>query len=197
MSEQLKKCYTYDGTTKEYLYENIAQYDELESKKQKRDIYAMPPNSTFAIPPAKQKGKAIVFNGSWSYVNDYRGCLVLSNNTVSVNTELGDVQGMITPENISKYDFINVKVEINDISTYMFFFEYLESENLYIDSNGIIKEKPEPTIQEQLEAKENEYQMNRWQREGILAQNSEYSDYTKNKAQELEDLAEELRKKKK
>lgn len=52
---------------------------------------------------------------------------------------------------------------------------------------------PEPTIEEILIQKEQEYQMNRWQREGILAEGSLYSDYTKNKAQELEDLAEQIR----
>ena len=35
--------------------------------------------------------------------------------------------------------------------------------------------------------------MNRWQREGILAENSSYSDFAKARAQELEDLAEEIR----
>ena len=52
---------------------------------------------------------------------------------------------------------------------------------------------PEPTLEEQVIALEHQYNMCRWQREGILAPNSEYSDYTKNKAQEIEDLAEELR----
>ena len=58
---------------------------------------------------------------------------------------------------------------------------------------GYAPAKPQPTIQEQVTALENEYQMNRWQREGILAQNSNYSQYTKDKAQEIEDLAEQLR----
>lgn len=53
--------------------------------------------------------------------------------------------------------------------------------------------KPEPSLEEQLIAKEHEYGMNRWQREGILAEGSVYSDYAKAKAQELEDLAEQLR----
>ena len=48
-------------------------------------------------------------------------------------------------------------------------------------------------LQQQVEQKETEYGMTRWQREGILAQNSEYSQYTKVKAQEIEDLAEQLR----
>ena len=52
---------------------------------------------------------------------------------------------------------------------------------------------PEPTIEEQVVRLEREYGMNRWQREGILAEGSLYSQYTKNKAQEIEDIAEQLR----
>ena len=50
-----------------------------------------------------------------------------------------------------------------------------------------------PTKQEILSQKESEYGMNRWQREGILAENSSYSYFAKARAQELEDLAEEIR----
>ena len=58
---------------------------------------------------------------------------------------------------------------------------------------GYAPTKPEPTLQERLEQLEKEYQMNRWQREAILAPNSLYSDFTKKRAQELEDLAEQIR----
>ena len=51
----------------------------------------------------------------------------------------------------------------------------------------------EPTLQEQLESLEHKYQMNRWQREIILAENSGASDYSKNKAQEIENIAEQIR----
>lgn len=54
--------------------------------------------------------------------------------------------------------------------------------------------KPEPTVEERLIQLEEEYQMNRWQREAILAPNSPYSEFTKKRAQELEDLAEQIRK---
>lgn len=53
--------------------------------------------------------------------------------------------------------------------------------------------KPEPTLEEQVVSLEQTYGMTRWQREGILAEGSLYSDYTKAKAQEIEDLAKELR----
>ena len=52
---------------------------------------------------------------------------------------------------------------------------------------------PEPTIEEQVASLEQIYGMTRWQREGILAEGSLYSEYTKAKAQEIEDLAKELR----
>lgn len=53
--------------------------------------------------------------------------------------------------------------------------------------------KPEPTLAEQVEEKEQEYQMTRWQREIILAEGSGASEYSKAKAQEIEDLAKQLR----
>lgn len=52
---------------------------------------------------------------------------------------------------------------------------------------------PEPTTEEQVIRLEREYGMNRWQREGILAEGSLYSEYTKNKAQEIENIAEQIR----
>ncbi len=51
----------------------------------------------------------------------------------------------------------------------------------------------EPTLEEQVASLEQAYGMSRWQREGILAEGSLFSDYTKAKAQEIEDLAEQLR----
>lgn len=53
---------------------------------------------------------------------------------------------------------------------------------------------PEKPLEVQLEEKEQEYQMNRWQREIILSHNSGASNYSKQKAQELENLAKKLRK---
>ena len=58
---------------------------------------------------------------------------------------------------------------------------------------GYAPAKPEPTIEEQVASLEQTYGMTRWQREGILAEGSLYSEYTKSKAQEIEDLAKELR----
>ena len=53
--------------------------------------------------------------------------------------------------------------------------------------------KPEPTLAEKVEEKEKEYQMTRWQREIILAESSGASEYSKDKAREIEELARQLR----
>lgn len=53
--------------------------------------------------------------------------------------------------------------------------------------------EPEPTLERRVRSLERDYNMARWQREGILADGSPYSEYAKAKAQEIEDLAEELR----
>lgn len=59
---------------------------------------------------------------------------------------------------------------------------------------GYVPSKPTPTLQEQLETLEAQYKMNRWQREIILASDSGASDYVKSKAQEIENIAEQIRK---
>lgn len=76
---------------------------------------------------------------------------------------------------------------------------WCNSNNAHIDVKDgqyiIVKNAPipEPTLEEQVSYLEQTYGMNRWQREGILAEGSLYSEYTKSKAQEIEDLAKELR----
>ena len=52
---------------------------------------------------------------------------------------------------------------------------------------------PEPTVQEQVNSLERQFHMYRWQREWILSAESTYSDYTKQIAQQIEELAEQLR----
>lgn len=76
---------------------------------------------------------------------------------------------------------------------------WCNSNNAHIEDKGEYFEivantpAPAPTLQEQVEILENQYQMCRWQREGILAEGSLYSQYSKDKAQEIEDIAEQLR----
>ena len=76
----------------------------------------------------------------------------------------------------------------------MVFDEIVETDKNYFLHNGeYVTEIPEPTLEEQVSSLEQTYGMTRWQREGILAEGSLYSEYTKAKAQEIEDLAKELR----
>lgn len=88
---------------------------------------------------------------------------------------------------------------ITDYKSYAETAAWCNNNNAHMEDKGAYYEVvenspvPEPTIEEQLIMLENDYQMNRWQREGILAEGSLYSDYTKAKAQELEDLAEQIR----
>jgi len=58
---------------------------------------------------------------------------------------------------------------------------------------GFAPTKPAETPKEKLDRLEMEYQMPRYVREGILAEGSPYSDFTKARAQELEDIAEQIR----
>lgn len=58
---------------------------------------------------------------------------------------------------------------------------------------GYAPAKPEPTIEEQVTKLETETGLTRIMREIVLAENSGASDYVKAKANEIEDLAEQLR----
>lgn len=58
---------------------------------------------------------------------------------------------------------------------------------------GYAPVEPTPTIEEQLKEKEIQYNMSRWQHEYIVANSSLFPEFVVDRAQELEDLAEELR----
>lgn len=74
-----------------------------------------------------------------------------------------------------------------------------ETDKYHIDSDSVYyfvaknEEPKELTVEEKVKLLEKKYNMNRWQREIILAKGSGASAYTKEKAQKIEDLAKELR----
>ena len=76
---------------------------------------------------------------------------------------------------------------------------WCNNNNAHIEDKGayyeVVANEPakEPTVEEKVQELESKYKMTRWQREAILAEGSAYSDYTKEKAQEIETLAEQLR----
>ena len=63
----------------------------------------------------------------------------------------------------------------------------------FADTPEYISKKSRQQLEQQVNSLEQQYQMYRWQREMILAEGSSASDYAKSKAQEIEDLAEQLR----
>lgn len=64
----------------------------------------------------------------------------------------------------------------------------------WADTPEYIEKKKRQELMNRVDSLEKQYNMYRWQREMILDEASHVSDYTKEKAQEIEDLAEELRK---
>lgn len=67
------QVYKYDEETKEYLGEETALIDPLETQLQKKDIYLLPANATFEKPNL-QDGFASVFNNDkWENIEDNRG----------------------------------------------------------------------------------------------------------------------------
>ena len=67
------QVYRYDEETKEYIGDEIAIVDPLESVKLGRTIYLLPANATFEKPNL-QDGFASVFNGTqWENIEDNRG----------------------------------------------------------------------------------------------------------------------------
>ena len=66
--------YKYDELTKEYIGYEEALLDPLETELKGENVYLLPANATFTVPPAKKEGFAIVWNGeAWQEVEDNRG----------------------------------------------------------------------------------------------------------------------------
>ncbi len=76
------KIYMFDEVTKEYLGEEDALIDPLETQKQGKPIYLLAANATFERPPAAKPGYARIFADGWQYVDDNRG-------KTAVNAERG------------------------------------------------------------------------------------------------------------
>lgn len=62
------KVYLYDEITKEFIMEEDAHIDPLETKKKGKNVYLLPANATFKEPMQAKEGFKIVFNGKeWEY----------------------------------------------------------------------------------------------------------------------------------
>jgi hypothetical protein len=80
--------YTYDEN-KEYSGESVTMLDPEETKKQEKEVWLMPPNST-TKKPVKKEGYTPVWSGSaWKQVEDHRGEKGWVNRESVVIKELG------------------------------------------------------------------------------------------------------------
>ena len=74
--------YIYDEKTKEFTGTQNAFIDPLETKKQGKEVYLVPPNATDKKPLEHKENQAVIFNGSeWEIIADYR------NKTYYIGTE--------------------------------------------------------------------------------------------------------------
>ena len=91
------KVYLYDDETKEFLREEEAFVDPLETKKQGKKVYLLPANATFKQPKETKRGKAIVFNGEeWVLVDDNRGKFTIKDNQIQEIKTLDPVEKVLT-----------------------------------------------------------------------------------------------------
>lgn len=86
-------AYKFNPITKEYEGIQQAQLDPIQTKKQGKNIYLLPINSTFEIPPEKQEGKAIIFeNENWLLKADFRGKKAYNNEGLLTIDYIGDLK---------------------------------------------------------------------------------------------------------
>ena len=68
------QAYMYSITTHEFLESVPCFPDPVRSRKEGREVYLLPANSTFTEPPAKRTGYIAVWDGSeWTETEDHRG----------------------------------------------------------------------------------------------------------------------------
>lgn len=97
-------AYKFNPITKEYEGIQEAQLNPIQTEKQGKDVYLLPINSTFEIPPEKEEGKAIVFeDNNWLLKTDYRGRKAYNNEGLLIISYIGDLKGsdkLLTEEQI-------------------------------------------------------------------------------------------------
>lgn len=97
-------AYKFNPITKEYEGIQQAQLNPIQTEKQGKEVYLLPINSTFEIPPEKEEGKAIIFeNNKWLLKTDYRGRKAYNNQGLLIIDYIGDLQGsdkLLTEEQI-------------------------------------------------------------------------------------------------
>ena len=68
------QAYMYSTTMHEYLESVPCFPDPVRSRMEGREVYLLPANATFTVPPTKRAGYTAVWNGAgWAEVEDHRG----------------------------------------------------------------------------------------------------------------------------
>ena len=71
------KEYLFDRMTGEFIREQEACIDPLESRKLERDVWMISANGTTTPPPEQKDGYVVIWNGSaWEQIEDHRGTIV-------------------------------------------------------------------------------------------------------------------------
>lgn len=84
--------YIYDEKTKEYIGTQNGFIDPLETKKQGKNVYLVPPNATDKKPLKTKENQAVIFNGSeWEIIADYRSKTYYIGTEQHEMKELGDL----------------------------------------------------------------------------------------------------------
>ena len=67
------KAFAYNKDTKEYVAEVVCQLDQIESKKQNKEVYLIPANATDKEPPKCNENEVVVFEkNKWTKKADFR-----------------------------------------------------------------------------------------------------------------------------
>lgn len=158
--------YKFNPVTKEYEGIQQAQLDPIQTKKQGKNIYLLPINSTFEIPPEKQEGKAIIFeNENWLLKTDFRGKKAYNNKGLLIIDYIGDLKGsdkLLSEEQIEGLNNRTLIWKDGEIVKYEKSKEELKSEyenQIEILNNKLIRDmrvllNPKATQQEKEEAQE-------------------------------------------
>lgn len=158
--------YKFNPITKEYVGIQLAQLDPIQTKKQGKNIYLLPINSTFEIPPEKQEGKAIIFeNENWLLKTDFRSKKAYNNKGLLIIDYIGDLKGsdkLLSEEQIEGLNNRTLIWKDGEIVKYEKSKEELKSEyenQIEILNNKLIRDmrvllNPKATQQEKEEAQE-------------------------------------------
>ena len=130
--------YTYDEKTKEYTGTQNGFIDPLETKKQGKNVYLVPPNATDKKPLKTKKNQAVIFNGTeWEIIADYRNKTYYIGTEQHEMKELGDLPKGATFEPVKpKKTLDELKAEkLEALTAYAGQFDQYKCDDMYVTSS--------------------------------------------------------------